>query len=266
MEPSQVERWNPAIPLNFQAETLESLERFEEAVAVRQEVVERSRQLDDRRRLAVDLESLGKSLRKAKRLEEALQSFRESFTVGMEPSQVERWNPVAPLRRQAETLEDLERFDEAVVIRQAAVDLCRDLDDRRRLAVNLELLGNSLRKANRIDEAVEAFRRMTTITLEMSGGPQRSEWISHAVHATGVLGRALADVDRKIDALEEMDGGRALVEELSRSDVSDAKDLDIAASWWECHADCLESIGDDVYASRARRKAKALRARSAAIE
>ena len=132
--------------------------------------------------------------------------------------------------------------------------------------LDLELLGDSLRKANRIVDAVAAFRSMVTITLEMSGGPQRSEWISHAVHATGVLGRALADVDRKIDALEEMDGGRALVEELSRSDVSDAKDLDIAASWWECHADCLESIGDDVYASRARRKAKALRARSAAIE
>jgi hypothetical protein len=104
------------------------------------------------------------------------------------------------------------------------------------------------------------------MTLEMAHSLQRSKWIGSTVKATVTLGRALADSNRKIDALEEMDAGRALVEEVSRSAIADAEDLDIAASWWECHADCLESIGDDVYASRARRKAKALRARSAAIE
>jgi tetratricopeptide (TPR) repeat protein len=266
MEPSQAERWNPAVPLRRQAITLDALERFDEAVKVREDVVALGRQLDDRRRLAVDLELLGDSLSKAGRVDEALEAYNQSLRTGSEPTVAKGWTASSVLGEIASVYEGIERFDDAVAVRREVVELSRQLDDRHRLAVSLECLGDSLRKADRLEEAVQAFRSLVTMSLEMALSLQRSKWIGSTVKATVTLGRALADSNRKIDALEEMDAGRALVEEVSRSAIADAEDLDIAASWWECHADCLESIGDDVYASRARRKAKALRARSAAIE
>jgi len=123
------------------------------------------------RHRAVARERLGDTLRKAKRLEEALEAYQQSYDTGMHPERVANWYPAVPLADAGDVLGQLGRWDEAIAKHEQAIDTWRQDGDRREVAIALERLGDVLRKAKRLEEALDAYQQ----SHETGMNPERAD-------------------------------------------------------------------------------------------
>lgn len=197
MTPDRAADWSPAVALSDAADVLSDLERWDEAVEYRRQAAKAFADDGDRRRQAVELDLLGDALRRAGRLEEALQAYLDAVHMGMNPERVTDWSPAVPFSDVASTLIDLKRWDEAIDYRRRAVEACAEDGDRRGLAVALEFLGHALREAGRLDEALDAYRK----SHEVGMTPERvANWKPGI--SLGCAARALGSLKRWDDAVD----------------------------------------------------------------
>jgi tetratricopeptide (TPR) repeat protein len=212
MNPERAEDWSPASCLYETARTLTSLKQWDAAIAKHHEAIEALQQDGDRRSLAIGLERLGDTLRQAGRFEEALRVHEQSYDIGMNPERAEDWSPASCLYETARTLTSLKRWDEAVAKHHKAIAAWQQDGDRRKLAIGLELLGDTLQVAGRLEEALKAYQQ--SYDTGMNPEPA-SRWypavpVSYVASVLGQLGRwdeAIAK-HREAIALWQQDGDR----------------------------------------------------------
>jgi pentatricopeptide repeat protein len=157
MTPDRAADWSPAVALSDAADVLSDLERWDEAVDYRRKAADGFANDGDRRGQAIELDLLGDVLRRAGRREESLQAFLDAVRAGMTPEQVANWSPAVALSDAASVLVDLERWDGAIDYRRRAIKAFADDGDRMGQAVELDLLGDALRRAGRPEEALQAY-------------------------------------------------------------------------------------------------------------
>jgi tetratricopeptide (TPR) repeat protein len=219
MHPEPAAEWSPRSVLNEEAETLSSIGDYAGCLAVRQRAVELCRRQGQRQELAFDLESLGDALQECGRLEEAADSFAESFRCGMHPDRVPDWNPCIPLGKEAgirlELGEEAAAADlrrQAVELRRKDVEHCRASDNRKNLANALEYLGDALREAGSAEDALTAYRE----SFDVGMLPERAPgWSPRSVQIEEArLLASVADhegcilVRRRLVAFSREDGDR----------------------------------------------------------
>ena len=173
--------------------------------------VEIAREGGDRRHVALSLGWLGNAFREAGRHDEALTAYREAIETGMHPTRCEQWSAADAWAEIAEVHKAREAWSEAIEAEAAclegylkdgntgnacraaarlgdlhatlgdpeagvewqrrAVEIAREGGDRRHVALSLGWLGDALREAGRLDEALEAFRE----AIEAGMHPTRCE-------------------------------------------------------------------------------------------
>jgi tetratricopeptide (TPR) repeat protein len=212
MNPERVANWCPAVPLAYACDVLGQLGRWEESIAKHHQAIAIQHEDGDRRKLAIGLERLGDTLRQAGRLEEALDAYQQSYDTGVNPERAEDWSPASCLYETARTLTSLKQWDEAVAKHHEAIAAWQQDGDRRKLAIGLELLGDTLQVAGRLEEALKAYQQ----SYDKGMNPERvANWypavpLADAGDVLGQLGRwdeAVAK-HREAIALWQQDGDR----------------------------------------------------------
>jgi tetratricopeptide (TPR) repeat protein len=178
--PPEAEDWSAASVHAEIARVHEAREEWELALQARRHETDWCRDRGDRRSHAIAVEFLGHTLRKAGRVREAIEAYMESHRIGMVPEPVERWNPSISLNRAAGCHVELRDLDAAIGVRKQAIEASEARGDRRQLAIDLEFLGDTLREAERFDEALDAYRRALEAGL---GPPAAEEWSAASVHS-----------------------------------------------------------------------------------
>ena len=195
--PEPVERWQPRVPLHWTARCHHALGEFDRAVEIRQSLARMARDSEDRRDLAVTLEWLACELRDAKRFDEAALAFGEAYEVGMHPQPLQDWSPSGLLMRHAQMEASQGRHDRAIRLQTHAVDKSRTSGDRARLSEDLDRLGDVLKDAGRLEDALQAY--LEAVHTGMT--PDRAAEWSPAVPLAGAAG-TFADLERWEEAIE----------------------------------------------------------------
>jgi len=313
----------------------------EAGIEWKRRAVEIAREGGDRRHVALSLEWLGDALREAGRHDEALEAYRDAIDTGMHPERCEEWSPADAWFKIAEVHKAREAWSEAIEAETAcleehlkdrnagkacraaallsishtlcgdqeagvtwarrAVEIAREGDDRRHVALTLECLGEALREAGRHDEALKAYRD----AIDTGMHPERCEEWSPAdawskiaeVHkareawseAIEAFNLALKESGRDRTALHrdpnDFVWGSQLAAEVhlklgdppAASEVLRACEpfietlathswdgaVDTAAAWWERLAEVRLALGDEAGSRDAAAEGERLRARLA---
>jgi tetratricopeptide (TPR) repeat protein len=197
MTPERAADWKPGFPLWGAARVFADMERWDEAAEFRRQAAQAFADDGNRGGQAVQLEYLGHALQMAGRLEEALNAYRKSHEAGMTPERVGDWKPGFSLSGAAAVLFSMERWEEAVECRRQAAQAFADDGDRGGQAVQLDLLGDALRRAGRSEDALQAY--MDAVHTGMT--PERApDWSPAAPLSDAAL--VLAELERWDEAAE----------------------------------------------------------------
>jgi tetratricopeptide (TPR) repeat protein len=176
--PEPVERWRQEISLHWQARCHQRLGEHDRAIEIRRSLVERERQSDDRRRLCVELDWLACALRDAGRFDDAAVAFGEAYEAGMVPDQIPGWTPSGILYRHSSMCVDRGDHDSAIRLCRHAESISRHSGDRAQHARDLENLGDVLRGARRVEEALSAYRESFAVGMHPEPA---AEWSPRSV-------------------------------------------------------------------------------------
>jgi tetratricopeptide (TPR) repeat protein len=210
MTPERVANWKPGIPLGCAAWILGSLGRWDEAVDHQTRAVEAHADDGDRREQAIALEFLGRALREAGRSDEALDAYRKAHEVGMTPERVANWKAGIPLGNAARVLGSLGRWDEAIDYRRRAAEAYANDGNRLATAIELEFLGDALRRAGRLDEALGAYQdsHRTGMVPEPADGWDSARPLLEAARVLETQQRIADAVDMFRKAVADAQSGR----------------------------------------------------------
>ncbi len=188
-----------------EARCLEGLGRWEEALPLRERLLHAAEASGDRRDIAIALEFVARAQRNSGLVEEAIECFERSLRTGLEPTRCENWYPAVLANALARAEGARGNHDAAVGWRRRCLafvqaDLESGLAERRNVAIELELLGDALREAGRLDEAVAQYHA----SLDMGMNP---EWCDRwsPVLATIELARCHVSAGRHDRAEAEME-------------------------------------------------------------
>ena len=188
--------WSPTEALDCMVKSRTELGDLEGARNDLRRLIAVVRKRGDRRELAIALERDARLLQRLDRPERALAVARESVDTGLTPDPCVDWSPVPAAVIVVEALEALGRHDEAL---QAAHEFVRRSEPcpRRARAIMLEMLGDTLSRAGKLQEAADTFLRSSEVGLHPAPA---TNWrisiaLRRAARALVQLGRMEAAID-----------------------------------------------------------------------
>jgi tetratricopeptide (TPR) repeat protein len=187
------DRLNEGRMLNELGNSLQGMERFEQAVEVHRQAVASCRRTDDRAGEREALNCLGCALQRTGQLDDAIAAHRHAIAIYRETGNRLGEGPV--LGNLAIALQKTGHIQEAIETFRQARALTREAGNRRGEAMILGNIGGALREARRLEEAAEAHR--LAIALFQQAGDRHAEGI-----ALANLGLLLHDMNRYDEAAQ----------------------------------------------------------------
>ena len=166
--------WSPMPATRRLAEALAQQGDIRAADETWNSMIARLKALGLRDRVAVALEFRGDLERQTNRLDAAEASYRASLAAGSEPTMAAGWSPKSVLWELTTLSRDQGRLDEALAFNLEYAGHCHQTNDRRALAISMELRADVLRSLNRTDEAIASARE--SMHIGMSQGQWVRDW------------------------------------------------------------------------------------------
>ncbi|MCG8915238.1 tetratricopeptide repeat protein [Actinokineospora sp. PR83] len=222
--------------------------RFDEAITAHENAGDLYREVEDRYREGVVLNSLGAALAQVRRYSAATTAHRRSVDLHREAG--DRHGEALARNNLGLVLRRTRRFDEAIVVHEQACDLLRAVGDRHSEAVAWNNLGLALRETGRLDDAIRAHRRARDLHQRIGDHHgEGSAWnnLGIALRQAGATASAITAhrtaITRQQRAGDRHHEGTALTN-LGLA-LHRAQRRDEALDCWEQAAEAFRDVGDD---------------------
>jgi tetratricopeptide (TPR) repeat protein len=168
--------------------------------------------------IALSLNSIGNTLQRLDRDEEALQSYRESLGIMRRIYQGGHIYIANSLDDIGKTLQRLGRYEEALQSYQESLEMMREIykDDHADIAAALNNIGTILRNSGLYDKALQSYQE----SLEMRRRIYKSDHDDIA-DSLNNIGTTLQKLDRYEEALQSYQEGLKIIQEIYQGDHTD---------------------------------------------